>query len=128
MDEVLAILRYVLLLWGTIYFITQSAIFRPLRVMLGSNSMWAATFIYCPACVGAWAGVGMWELLPWSATPGWWGAMPLVESMYASMALGRVWGVWFGDNTFEVEMPMLDCFNIEGKTDGDSGGNRVSGD
>ena len=108
------LLRYVALLWGVVYLVTQSAIFRPVRMMVANRSPFITTFIYCPSCFGTWVGFALTPLLPWDATAGWgW-----LESGLAAMALGRVWGRLFGDNqVFEFETRGLAWFReMEGNT------------
>lgn len=93
--------RYVLLLWGAIYLITQSAICRPLRLAL-SRHVVIATLLYCPSCTGTWVGFALYSLLPWGS------AHPVLESGLVAMALGRVWGSLFGESSvWTAEWPII---------------------
>lgn len=93
--------RYVLLLWGVIYLVTSSVIFRPFRIAL-SRHLTIAMLLYCPSCFGTWVGFALYKLLPWDSSVAW------LESGLVAMALGRVWSRLFGDNTaWEAEYPLI---------------------
>ncbi len=100
-------IRYLLLMWGLQYLLTQSTIFGPIRIFWGHQSQWRTMLVYCPPCVGFWFGVlaghfGYWPPIEW----GWRAAL---ESGIASAALGMILGTWFGaDEVLEVELPLLE--------------------
>lgn len=97
------LLHWLLVLWGLVYFITQSAIFMRVRVFIGRLGIFFATGIYCPSCTGFWIGIGLGLLgyWPWHYDYG------FIESGVAAMAAGRMFGTWFDGGTFETELPML---------------------
>lgn len=100
-------LTYVLLLAGVMYLVTQSTIFAAFRIAFAHGSMWRASFIYCPACVGFWTGLALGNYGYWP--PQQWGMKAAIESAFAAMALGAVWGTWFGSEaTLEGELPQLE--------------------
>lgn len=93
--------RYLLILWGTLYLVTQSAVFRPFRMVL-SRHVVIATLLYCPSCFGTWVGFALHGLLPWDSPVAW------LESGAVAMALGRVWSRFFGDSAvWESEWPLI---------------------
>ena len=105
-------LQWTLYLWGLIYLITQSTILSGPRVLLARGSWVRAQFLYCPSCVGFWVGVSLMNYWPfsdgWSATLG---------SAVAATAMGRIWGVIAGDNTFAAERSLLE---LPGDTSNDA--------
>lgn len=114
------VLRYLLVLWGVIYLVTQSAIFSPFRIALSRNTV-IATLIYCPACFGTWVGFALDSLLPWTPSIGY------VESGLAAMALGSIWGRLFGDDSaFRNEYERHAWFK-EGERDVGGDDNRDTG-
>jgi len=102
MIDLFCFLRYVLLLWGIVYFFTQSAIMLPWRCAVSLNPF-LATLAYCPACFGTWVGFCLFSFFPWQSPHL---VITVLESGLAAMSLGRVWQKFFGDpSLFEHEMP-----------------------
>ena len=93
--------RWALIVLGLVYLVTESAIFAPVRVPFARRHVLAETLIYCPSCTGFWVGlcVALWS---W---PAFHGALSVVESGIAAMALGALWSVWRGGNPIHsIEM------------------------
>jgi len=59
--------------------------------------------MYCPACVGFW--VGFLLSFTWPFGVGWQG---MLGSAVSAAAMGRLWGVLAGDETFASERKLLD--------------------
>ena len=116
------LIQWALVVAGCVYFVTDSAIFAPVRIKLAKGSWFRAGLFYCPACFGFWAGValyGLWPLeleatLPSSAF-GWdipWlshRAVPLtwLVSGTAAMARGALWKTHVPSTAFESEKVAL---------------------
>jgi len=97
MEELVRLIRYVLVFWGLVYIITQSAILVSLRKSLLKRSTFFATLIYCPACTGFWVGLLFGALGIYgkglSSIPN----VYMVESALSGTALGYLWGAYWGD-------------------------------
>jgi hypothetical protein len=96
MELVFHWVRYVLILWGLVYIVTQSAIMLPFRIGLLRMSTFFGALVFCPACSGFWLGLIL-------GAPGIYGP-PLSQYSYAwaesaviSTVLGYFWTVYFGD-------------------------------
>ena len=59
------VLRFVLLLSGLTYLLTQSSLGMFVRAPLGNRNVWVAMLLYCPACSGFWFGFGLGALGLW---------------------------------------------------------------
>jgi hypothetical protein len=59
MSALLEVLRFVVLTYGLVYFVTDSVIFLPVRQTLGRHSVWLRAFLYCPMCTATWIGFGL---------------------------------------------------------------------
>jgi hypothetical protein len=94
---------WVLALWGNIYLVTQSAILRVPRILFARGSWLRTEWVYCPSCTGFW--LGMLLCVPYVRQTGRWDVVPY--SAMAAVALGRIWGAWFGEDTFANERPLL---------------------
>lgn len=103
--------HYMLLLWGILYFITQSSIFGGVRMLVLAKARQLGMLLYCPACTGFWIGLllggSRWfplELFTdtgsrWTLT-----ITYVLTSGLASMALGAIWGAIFGQpHVFQTE-------------------------
>jgi len=93
---VLSFVRFAILSAGLTYYITQSAIFAPLRLLIArcKPPSLLLYFLYCPACVGTWIGlilgfIGLW---PW---------MNPVEAAIASCVINRLMP---SDNVVDAEL------------------------
>jgi hypothetical protein len=51
--------QWLLATWGLVYIITQSVLLHAFRVWLADRHMLLEAGIYCPACVGFWAGLAI---------------------------------------------------------------------
>jgi hypothetical protein len=98
-------LRWLLLLYGSIYFVTQSQMFSFVRSGL-LNATRFGTGLYCSSCMGFWLGAGL-------ALFGYW---PYADHTHlirgfeggvSGMALGRVYAALLGDTTFKNELEAL---------------------
>jgi hypothetical protein len=103
-------IQWALVVLGLVYFVTDSAIFAPVRVKLARGSWFRAGLFYCAACFGFWAGVllqGLWPFEATFSTP--WGVIPLKGALSgtAAMALGAVWKVYVPGSAFETEKKAL---------------------
>lgn len=87
-----------LLVVGWVYFITESAVFAPIRMGFASTSPVCLTFIYCPGCTGFWVGalLGSFEVWPITDTAGFW---IIGSSAIASMGLAATWSKLTGGNS-----------------------------
>lgn len=54
--------QWLLATWGLIYVITQSTVLHALRVWVADRHVLLEVGIYCPACVGFWAGPAIYAL------------------------------------------------------------------
>ncbi len=93
----LEFVRYVLLVWGLIYLVTQSAIFAPIRATILHFSRFAGILVFCPSCSGFWIGICVALLGAYTQGLGW--IPSWIESGVIAMPLGHIWGVYFGDPT-----------------------------
>jgi hypothetical protein len=100
-----------LILWGLVhvgllYFITESAIFAPVRKAATYGlkpSHLLVTLLYCTGCCGFWLG-GVQVLLELEVFEGppFWGRV-LLQAL-AGMGLGAAWGGWRRDSVTEMFM------------------------
>lgn len=104
-------IQWALVVAGVIYFVTDSAIFAPIRVKLAKGSWFRAGLLYCPACFGFWVGVALQWLWPFGFEPHYIGAwaIPLrwLASGTAAMALGALWKTYVPSTAFETEKTAL---------------------
>ena len=98
MNEFAMLIRWALLTLGLIYFITESALFAPGRVLIGRLGTLALVLTYCASCTGFWVGVataqwvwpfGVADLPAWATN---------IEGGVAAMALGALYSAWRGGN------------------------------
>lgn len=98
MNEITLLVRWALLSLGLIYFLTESAIFMPGRLLLGRLGLLPRVLLYCASCTGFWVGLltAAWTwpfsvegLPPWAST---------IEGGVATMALGALYSAWRGGN------------------------------
>lgn len=106
-DEIAAFVRWLCVFWGLVYLITQSVIFRVVRMVFLRYATGFGQMLYCPSCAGFWLGLllGHW-LWPWSH--GW---QQMAESGAAALALGAVWGAKFGSReVLPYEMALIKSY------------------
>lgn len=84
------LLQYGLTLIGIVYIVSQSYIFRPIRI-IASYLRLLGVLIYCPSCTGFWVGL----LLHYAGYyPFHVKGFGVVEPGIVGCALGAVWGVY----------------------------------
>jgi hypothetical protein len=67
------------------YGVTASALFAPLRVVLGVRSgVWVTTLFYCPVCAGTWISLATAPLFPHASL--WW-ALILSPACFTTIVL-----------------------------------------
>lgn len=98
MEELMRFIRYVLVFWGAVYILTQSAIFVGVRKFLLKHSTFLATLIYCPACTGFWVGLVFGALGIYGKGLSHFNNVVIVESALSGTALGYLWGTYWGDH------------------------------
>jgi hypothetical protein len=86
--------RWALVVIGAVYFVTESALFAPVRVALARRSALLALGLYCPGCAGFWLGLAAAPLL--FAHEPWW--LALLLSGLAAMGLATTWSKLTGGN------------------------------
>ena len=101
-----AVVVWCLVALGVIYFITESAVFSPVRRLVLARVF--GPFTYCRSCVGFWVGLGLWCVavpIPLSGwPPGPHGAALGIASGFAGSALGTVFTKLFPHNdAYSVE-------------------------
>ncbi len=84
------VLQYGLTLIGIVYIVSQSLIFKPIRLIVSSLGL-LEVLIYCPSCVGFWVGL----LLHWVGyypfhVKGFW----VVEPGIVGCAFGAIWSAY----------------------------------
>jgi hypothetical protein len=94
--------RWALVVIGAVYFVTESALFAPVRVTLARTHTFVALGLYCPGCSGFWLGLACSPLFPCEP---WWLGLPL--SGVAAMGLAATWSKLTGGNAaWEAEAPL----------------------
>jgi hypothetical protein len=88
MGKLYELLQYGLTLVGIVYIVSQSYVFRPIRI-LASNLRLLGVLIYCPACTGFWVGLLLWKLgyYPFHVNQ-----LHVFEPGIVGCALGALWG------------------------------------
>lgn len=97
-------------LMGIVYFITESALMVPARIVLGSMSDTVSILLYCRMCVGFWVGIIL----------GWVGLFPPTTMPFVSglTAMGVMWlasGFLPRHGSFEEEMEAIEHARSEAK-------------
>lgn len=87
--------RFVFIVWGLAYLVTQSSIMLFLRLFVLKHSRFFGTLVFCPACSGFWIGVllgvvGLYGPALAPLSPAWF------ESALIATVLGYFWGKYFG--------------------------------
>lgn len=107
------IVRYVLIVCGLIYAVTQSAIFSPIRLFVARRlGGTLRMLIYCPACSGFWIGLMAVRFLPWQTGAVW---QSMLESAVCAMALGALWSVVVESSVVHAEIAQLRAENVLGE-------------
>ena len=84
------LLTFTLLVFGSVYIITQSAIaVVPRNVFADFGAFWES-LIYCPACTGFWMGAALGALGYWVHDD--WPAV--IEAAVSACGLGALWSVY----------------------------------
>jgi hypothetical protein len=100
------LLRWVLLMLGWTYLITESAVFSSFRMGFARGAgPFGTTLIYCPACTGFWVGCGLgaFHLWPWDL-----GLWAIGESGFGAMAVGAAWSAWrHGNPAYAIEQELI---------------------
>lgn len=113
MSEWFYMLRWVLLLIGVTYLITEAGIMMSFRVAFSRAALdanpragtFAFTLIYCPSCIGFWVGVALGALHHWPFDHGYWS---ILESGLAAMAVTTTWSKTTGGNgAWDVEERLI---------------------
>lgn len=100
------LVRWVAVVLCTIYVITESSIFMPIRVAITKGTIFTRTLFYCPACMGFWVGVFYAFFSYW---PFDYGREQLdvlrecAESGAGGLVLGAIWGQWHHAHAFADE-------------------------
>jgi hypothetical protein len=107
-NDAALLIRWALIVLGTVYFLTESAIFAPVRVWIAGRGVFAMTLIYCASCTGFWVGLALASWFwPFGLVDAGW--TQIIEGGVASMALGALYSAWKGGNpAFDVEAPLHD--------------------
>lgn len=98
------LVRWALIILGAVYLVTEATISAGPRVAIARLHPLAAAGIYCPACVGFWA--GLWLHRFWGP---FWTIDAALGSSLGAMALGAAWASWRGGNAaWEAEAELRD--------------------
>jgi hypothetical protein len=92
------LLQYGLTLVGLVYIVSQSFIFRPIR-LLASNLRVLEVLIYCPSCTGFWVGLLLWKLGYYPFHVKIW----LLEPGCVGCALGALWATYGGIDAWSLD-------------------------
>lgn len=99
---------WLLLLWGALYFITASLVFRPIRMAVLERFPNFGVLLYCTSCAGFWVGIVLGKLGYWIdgyvGDPVW---LSSLESAIGGMAAGRLWYVLAGDDVYTPEVALV---------------------
>lgn len=99
------------LVWGSVYLVTDSVIFDPLRVLLSRwGRAYAMVLLHCPACTGFWVGLALGGLGFWPVEGGF--LSPLYSAIVACAA-GALWGRLVPPTSFERTAPELGLVSDE---------------
>lgn len=108
MDELVALVRWALLLWGLVYIVTQSVIFRRVRMFFLRYTTMLGILLYCPSCTGFWVGALLSVYWPWQDAGMGVPYSNVLESALSGVACGGLWGVIVNDGaTFKNEVKRL---------------------
>lgn len=116
MTELLHLVRFVLILWGLVYIVTQSSIFAGFRQGLLQGSTFFGTLVFCPACTGFWMGLLLGVFGVYGSALSWVPRAQFLESALTGTVLGHFWGIYFGD-PFSFQRAVHSLHTIRGSTD-----------
>jgi len=115
-ERLLSALYFSILAAATIYVITESAVFSPLRVLIRNRrSLWLTVLIYCPACIGFWTGFTLY----WAGWAEWTSRVPKFPAFVAGCAgllIGLRLKTWVDFQAFQNESRRDDNGETQART------------
>lgn len=83
------LIRYILLVLGAVYIVTQSSIAAPVRQRIADVHPLLEALVYCGACSGFWIGAALYQTWPYAVR------WPALEAAVAGCMLGALWSGYF---------------------------------
>jgi hypothetical protein len=106
-----ALARWTLLVGGSIYVVSVSTIFAPIRLLVVRGLLrvsyalgtWGVALLYCPACVGFWCALGLSTYWPW----------PLADQRALASLESALAGVFVGAIVAAMRLPRSDLDQLQ---------------